>query len=41
MTEELGGLVGLAAVLPEGVADNGGGIGGEGIRGYLKAVFLL
>ena len=27
MAEQLGGLVRVAAVLPEGVADQGGGIG--------------
>ena len=31
MAEQLGGFVRMAAVLPEGVADQGGGIGGDGI----------
>ena len=34
MAEQLGGFVRMAAVLPEGVADQGGGIGGEGVAGY-------
>ena len=37
MAEQLGGFVRMAAVLPEGVADQGSGIGGEGVAGYLKA----
>ena len=37
VAEQLGGFVRMAAVLPEGVADQGGGIGGEGVAGYLKA----
>ena len=37
MAEQLGGFVRVAAVLPEGVADQAGGIGGEGVAGYLKA----
>lgn len=31
MAEQLGGFVRMAAVLPEGVADQGGGMGCEGV----------
>ena len=36
MAEQLGGLVGIAAVVAEGVADGGRGIGCQGVGGYLK-----
>ena len=41
MAEQLGGFVRVAAVLPEGVADQGGGIRGEGVAGYLKKCISL
>ena len=36
VAEQLGGLVGIAAVVAEGVADGGRGIGCQGVGGYLK-----